>query len=145
MTHCNYFLRHCWPPASRWVCQHMSEIHTPEERPGTTFFLPQRWDAVIRSHTLEEMTIFFTVRLGLPSPGVINPERQNNFQGISYFFICSFFIHSFFINKFFIHSFYIPYFFIHSFFYGSFFIIQNLLLQPNIKKIIFIHKIWPIT
>ena len=29
--------------------------------------------------------------------------------------------------------------------YGSFFIIQNLLVQLSLKKIIFIHKIWPIT
>ena len=62
----------------------------------------------------------------------------------------SVFIHSFFIMTFFIHSLSIPYFFIcsffiHSFLYGYFFFIQNLLLQPSSKKIIFIHKIWPIT
>ena len=70
------------------------------------------------------------------------------------------FIHSFFIILFFIRSFFIPYFvyiyflnvhFLYFYFlYSSFFMLfifykSKLLLQPSIKKIIFIHKIWPIT
>ena len=61
----------------------------------------------------------------------------------------SVFIHSFFIMTFFIHSLSIPYFlyvhFLYIHFYMVIFFIQNLLLQPSSKKIIFIHKIWPIT
>ena len=56
-----------------------------------------------------------------------------------FFFICSFFIPLFFKISFFVRSF-IYLIFIRSFFIRSFFITQNLLLQPNIKKKLYIQN-----
>ena len=105
--------------------------------------------------------MFWTEKNAVPNPGLTILARAVNdvSKQIIVFDYCRlvqlfFFIHSFsyvhflyvdFLYLFYMFIFYTFIFYTVHYLYRSFFIIQNILLQPSIKKNIFIHKIWPIT